>query len=121
MTTDNGQGGRDPLQQMIIDELRGMRQESNQRLDSMRSEFNQRLDRLVTTEAFAGEQRRVDDRIADLQAALTAEKEARVSDKKEAEGKTARVAANLRWTAASIVIPIGLFATTIILNAQGGT
>jgi hypothetical protein len=44
-------GGIDPIQQIILDELRGTRRE-----------INDRLDKLVTTEAFQAEQRRVDDR-----------------------------------------------------------
>jgi hypothetical protein len=43
--------GIDPIQQIILDELRGTRRE-----------INDRLDKLVTTEAFQAEQRRVDDR-----------------------------------------------------------
>lgn len=122
--------GRDPVQQMIIDEIRTMRAESNQRLDQMRTEFNARLDRLVTNEAFAAERSRVDDRLGDLasdvaleraarEAAITAERTARKADKAEAQARAEKTAANVRWLAAAIVLPIGLFIANIVL-ARGG-
>lgn len=51
MTDVRQNNGIDPIQQIILDELRGTRRE-----------INDRLDKLVTTEAFQAEQRRVDDR-----------------------------------------------------------
>ncbi|MCG7285348.1 hypothetical protein MHY85_05080 [Cellulomonas sp. ACRRI] len=65
MTTQTP-GGRDPLQQMIIDELKALRAEQATGFNAIRAEFNARLDRLVTTEAFAAEQRRVDQRFAEM-------------------------------------------------------
>ncbi len=63
---DQPAGGRDPLQQMIIDELKALRAEQTAGFDRMRAEFNARIDRLVTTEAFTAEQRRTDERFAAL-------------------------------------------------------
>lgn len=130
MASESQREGRDPLQQMIIGELRTMRAEHNQRLDEMRRDFSARLDRLVTTEAFAGEQRRVDDRLTDLAndialeraartTAIDAERSARKADKVEASVRADKVAANVRWLAAAIVLPIGLFIANIVL-ARGG-
>lgn len=55
-------GGIDPIQQIILDELRGTRRE-----------INDRLDKLVTNEAFQAEQRRVDERHEEHTRATNAE------------------------------------------------
>jgi len=46
----------------------------------LRAEFSARLDRLVTQDAFAAEQRRVDDKFADLGSDIVTEREARMAD-----------------------------------------
>ena len=112
-------GGRDPLQQMIIDEIRTTRAEQNQRLDQMRIEFNARLDRLVTTEAFAAEQRRVDDRFAAQGEDIVGEASARKADIKALRDAADKTQANLRWVAAAIVLPVALFVANLVLIRGG--
>lgn len=109
--------------------------------DDQRNGFaaiNARLDRLVSTELFSADQRRVDERLKDLAddiaseiasrtKALEEEKAARV--KATEDEKAARVLAiedqrvamdklttNLRWVAAAIIVPIALFVTNIVLG-----
>jgi len=78
--TDVRQNSIDPIQQIILDELRGTRRE-----------INDRLDKLVTTEAFQAEQRRVDDRHEEHTRATNAEHAAirELVDDKVKESKAA--------------------------------
>lgn len=96
--------------------------------DTQRDGFaaiNARLDRLVTNELYAAEQRRVDDRIQALMDALAAEREARIRTIKdeaatrekeitEVEGAVEKFKTSLRWLAASILVPVGLFVFNLV-------
>lgn len=95
------------------------------------SQLNQRLDRLVTTDAFAAEQRRVDDRLKDLAddiASERADRVAAVADEKtlreagDARQQTQldKLTTNIRWVAASIALPVGLFIANLVINSRGG-
>lgn len=98
--------------------------------DDQRNGFaaiNARLDRLVSTELFSADQRRVDERLKDLADDITAERAMRIKsiDDEQAariklaeEYKTAldKLTTNLRWVAAAIILPIGLFLGNIILS-----
>lgn len=103
-------------------------------LRDMRTEFNGRLDKLVTQDAFAAEQRRVDDKFASLGSDLVEEREARiaaesaltskiegVADTAEAAAKSA--ASRRSWWFRSIVIAaftavVGGVVTVVVLLFQ---
>jgi hypothetical protein len=109
--------------------------------DDMREGFraiNERLDRLVSADVYHEAQRRIDDRLAELADDLSKERAARVEaialeretrtieqDKERRareEGDAAlqrtmdKMTATQRWIAASIVLPIALFAAALILG-----
>lgn len=96
------------MQQVILEQLQTLRNEQRQGFDSIRAEFNQRIDRLVTNEAFAAEQRRVDDKFSSLGREIGEERGAR---KQSFE----KLAVNVRWLAASLVIPVGLFVVNLLV------
>ena len=120
------QGTRDPVTQIVLEELR-----------SLRLEINQRLDRLVTTEAFAAEQRRMDGLLSGINEDIANERVARadaiagsvaarevaitevkgaISDVKAAIAKTA---SHMKWLVAAIIIPVAGIVTTIWLTLRG--
>lgn len=113
---EHAAGGRDPLQQMIIDELKALREGQQRGFDSMRAEFNTRLDRLVTTEAFTAEQRRVDERFAAMGQDIVDERLARVDAFDKSNERMAKLAANVRWVASALLLPIGLFVAGLVLG-----
>lgn len=104
------------MQQMIIDELKALRQEQTAGFNAIRAEFNQRLDRLVTTEAFTAEQRRVDERFAAMGQDIVDERLARVDAFDKANERMAKLAANVRWVASALLLPIGLFVAGLVLG-----
>lgn len=64
-----------------------------------------RLDKVVTAEAFAAEQRRVDDKIRDLADDIAAERRERE-----------KLTATQRWLIAAILLPIALTVVTILIS-----
>ena len=90
-------------------------------INSFRIEINQRLDRLVTTEAFAAEQRRVDERFREQ----SKDAEAEVTARKEADAEIrlglARTAGLVKWAFASIVLPCAALVATIFLAMKGAS
>lgn len=104
------QSPADQLAQVVLGELR-----------SLRSEMNQRLDRLVTTEAFAAEQRRVDQRHDALGQDIVDERESRKSAITDLKTQQAKTASNVRWAFAAIVLPTAGLVTTIVLALRGGS
>lgn len=113
---------------MIIDQLKALGEGQQRGFDSLRAEFNQRLDRLVTTEAFAAEQRRVDERLAAMGQDIVDERLARqdelnkaITDRKEqfekVHDRIAKLTANMRWVASSVLLPIGLFVAGLVFGS----
>lgn len=78
-----------------------------------------RLDKLVTNEAFLAEQRRVDERMKDIADDVVIERDDRSRGDAEQQKQLDKLTNNLRWLAASIVIPIALFLATILLTTKG--
>ncbi|UUW88408.1 hypothetical protein [Pimelobacter simplex] len=92
--------------------------------------LDKRLDRLVTTEAFNAEQRRVDDKLKDLADDIAAERDARrmalVDEQRarEAGDKSQQLAldkliANQKWILVTILIPIALFIANLVISRSG--
>lgn len=96
----------------------------------MRDGFNnlgQRLDKVVTAEAFAAEQRRVDDKFRDLADDITTERSQRVEaialEKSEREKGDARqqlaldkLVANQKWLIAAVLLPLAFFVVTTLIT-----
>lgn len=101
------------VEQLILEQLSTLRQEQQHGFDSLRKEFNSRIDRLVTQEAFNAEQRRVDDHIQRLGGDIVKETAERVSYQN-------KLATNMRWLAASVILPVVLFIGSIIAASEGG-
>lgn len=100
---------RDPVTQIVLDELR-----------ALRADMNARLDRLVTQEAFAAEQRRVDERHATLGVDVAGERLARKADVETLRASLAKTAANIKWILAAVIIPSAAIVTSIVLYFRGG-
>lgn len=90
------------------------------------AQLNSRLDRLVSTDAFAAEQRRVDEKLKDLADDIAAEREQRQiaigSEKRERErGDSAqqsaldKLIANQKWIIVAVLLPVGLFLANLYL------
>jgi len=110
----------DPVTQIILDELR-----------ALRIEMNRRLDRSITIESFADERLRVDQRYSNLgqdivderasrKAEVLTERTDRKADVESLRIVQAKIAANVRWAFAAIVLPTAGIITTIVLYARGG-
>lgn len=96
----------------------------------MRDGFNQlgqHLDKVVTAEAFAAEQRRVDDKHRDLaediaaeraarQAAIAEEEKAREKGDQRQQESLDRLVANQKWIIVTILIPIALFVANLLIR-----
>ena len=100
---------RDPVTQIVLDELR-----------ALRIDMNARLDRLVSQEAFSAEQRRVDDRHAALGQDVVDERLARKADVDTLRVSLTKTAANVRWAIAGIILPTALIITMIVIALRGG-
>ncbi len=97
----------------------------------MRDGFNQlgqRLDKVVTAEAFAAEQRRVDDKHRDLAddiaseraqriAAIAEEQKAREKGDQRQQDALDRLIANQKWIVVAILIPIALFVANLLIRS----
>lgn len=86
-----------------------------------------KLDKLVTRESFNAEQRRVDDKFSaqgqDIveekiarEKALAEEKLAREKASAEITARLDKQAANLKWLAAAILLPVALFIAGIVTS-----
>ncbi|AIY16131.1 hypothetical protein GUY44_11880 [Pimelobacter simplex] len=92
--------------------------------------LDKRFDRLVTTEAFNAEQRRVDDKIKDLADDIAAERDARrismIEEKaaredgdKRQQSALDKLIANQKWIVVTILIPIALFIANLVIDRSG--
>ena len=93
------------------------------------ADVNARLDRLVSTDAFTAEQRRVDEALATIREDVADEKKARaealVGERAAREAGDGaqqtsldKVVANQKWIAISIVLPIAFFLANIYLSRK---
>ncbi len=92
--------------------------------------INSRIDRLVSTDAFNAEQRRVDDSLKAIANDITADRQQWMrelaQEKVDREkGDTAQQAQldklviTIRWVAAAILLPVGLYVADVIMNRGG--
>lgn len=81
--------------------------------------INSRLDRLVSTDAFAAEQRRVDDKLKDLADDIAAERESRKIGDQQQQTALDKLIATQRWLLVAIVLPIALFLGNIYISRSG--
>lgn len=90
-----------------------------------------RLDKLVSQEAFAAEQRRVDDKMKDLSDDISQERLARAAEiaREESErtkgdamqqGALDKLGERYRWVVVAIVLPIVLFIANALLQYGSG-
>lgn len=96
----------------------------------MRDGFNQlgqRLDKVVTAEAFAAEQRRVDDKFKDLnddivtersqrQDAIAEEKAAREKGDAAQQAALDKLVSNQKWLIAAVLLPLAFFVVTTLIT-----
>jgi|SRR5690606_36327524 len=115
------------VQNLILDQLKTLREEQQAGFTSVRSEFNQRLERLVSHEAFQAEQRRVDDKFLSLTAAVLDERTSRIADVQEEVTSRSgaineislrvnRISNNLKWAVAAVILPTVMFIATLIMQ-----
>lgn len=81
--------------------------------------INSRLDRLVSSESFVAEQRRVDDRLNRITIDIEAERQARKEGDQDQQKALDKLVANQRWLVAAVILPIALFLGTIIITTKG--
>ncbi len=95
-------------------------------LAAFRNEMNTRLDRLVSQDAFEGERRRVDERMAQLgkelvdevsarKLAVAAEEKSRTLVVQELERRNARTGSWIRWTIGVLLGGGGVVATVLAI------
>lgn len=89
--------------------------------------INASLSRLVSQDVYEADQRRIYDRLEDLRGdiveervarieAMAAEKSARESGDGEQQKALDKLVTGLRWTAASILIPVALFIANLVVD-----
>lgn len=90
------------------------------------ADMNARLDRLVSTDAFAAEQRRVDEALATIREDVADEKKARaeamINERRDREagdrvqqGSLDKLVSNQKWIAISVLLPIAFFIANLVL------
>lgn len=104
---------------MILEELRTLRREQSNGFESLRAEFNARMDRLVTSDAFLGEQRRVNDRFLQTSKDIEAERELRKEAIHLENVQRVRAFADLERRAERTSSNIRFVVTTLIALALG--
>lgn len=93
------------------------------------ADMNARLDRLVSTDAFTAEQRRVDEALATIREDVADEKKARAeafvgeralreSGDRAQQISLDKLVANQKWIAISILLPIAFFLANIYLSRK---
>lgn len=110
---------------MVHDEPGGweLRRALDETRKDMRDGFaglNQRLDKLVSTDAFNAEQRRVDERLKDIADDLAAEASARQAGDADQQKALDKLVSNQKWILTAILLPIGLFLASLYVTAKGG-
>lgn len=78
--------------------------------------LNARLDKVVSADAFAAEQRRVDDKLKDLAADISDERVSRRVGDDAQQTALDKLVSNQRYVVAAIMIPIGLFVASFLLR-----
>lgn len=108
------------MQTVILEQLQTLRTEQREGFASMRSEFNQRIDRLVTSEAFTAEQRRVDEKFSSQGKEIADERASREAAFAAQQGRQDRLATNFKWLATSLILPLAIFIYGIVQDAGAG-
>ena len=81
--------------------------------------INSRLDQLVTTGAFAAEQRRVDEQLSRLTKDITDEAVARREGDEAQQKSLDKLTALMRWYVVAIIVPVALFVANLYMSKSG--
>lgn len=107
------------MEDMILTQLHTLRQEQQSGFSNMREEFNTRFDKLVSRDAFDGEQQRVNDRLSILASDIADEKLSRAEATLAIERRMNAFSANLRWVIAAVALPLVLFLVNLVVTWKG--
>lgn len=111
-----GEQGATRVQDLILDQLKSIRAEQQNGFTSVRDEFNARFDKLVSRDAFNGEQQRVNDRFNTLLLSLKEEQHRRSEAILKIEKRLDQFSANLRWVVAAVALPVILFVANLVVS-----
>lgn len=76
------------------------------------------LSKMVDQGVYAADQRRMDDRVADIKVDIAEEKVERKSGDDKQQILLDKMAANLKWLAAAVLLPTAFFAVTVYLSLR---
>ena len=79
---------------------------------------NANLREKVSQDVYAADQRRVDDRMADVKVDLAEEKIERKNGDKEQQSQLDKMSTNIKWLVAAVLLPTVFFAVTIYLSLR---
>lgn len=80
---------------------------------------NASLARMVDQGVYAADQRRVEDRLADLKVDIAEEKVERKAGDEAQQTLLDKLSNNIRWAFVSVILPVAFFAVTIYLQLTG--
>lgn len=102
------------VQTMILSQLTELNKDQREGFAGLRAEMHQQLDKLVTRDAFEAEKTRVDLQHSALVTLVTREQDLREKADQELSHRIDGLSGTLKWVAASIVIPVGLFLANLL-------
>lgn len=115
------QGGEVTVYQLILEQLSTLRKEQRDGFDGIRGEFNGRFDKLVTSDAFVAERRRVDERFESMTRDLDAESKTRIQAVDSLSARSDKMVNNVKWLIGAILVPGVPMAYSIISSLVEGT
>lgn len=112
----SGEQGASRVQDLILDQLKSIRAEQQNGFTSVRDEFNARFDKLVSRDAFNGEQQRVNDKFNTILLSMKEEQHRRSEAILKVEKRLDQFSANLRWVVAAVALPVILFVANLVVS-----
>lgn len=80
---------------------------------------NQSLSKMVDQGVYLADQRRFEDRIADIKVDQAEEKAAREKGDENQQTQLDKLSNNIKWAFVSVILPVAFFAVTIYLQLTG--